>query len=52
MLLEHDALPRADRATIFVSTSCEERHNIFGYKLGKFTENNKAPLFLSGKKTI
>ena len=26
--------------------------NFFGYKLGKFTENNKAPLFLSGKKTI
>ena len=38
---------------IFVSTSCEERHNkLFGYKLGESTENNKALLFFSGKEKI
>ena len=26
--------------------------NIFGYKLGELTENNKALLFFSGKETI
>ena len=46
-------LTSSNRATIFVTTSCEKRHNkLFGYKLGESTENNKAPLFFSGKKTI
>ena len=46
-------LTSSNRATIFVSTSREKRHNkLFGYKLDESTENNKAPLFFSGKKTI
>ena len=53
MLQEDDVLPRATEPPFFVSTSCEKRHNkLFGYKLGESTENNKAPLFFSGKKTI
>ena len=28
------------------------QQTFFGYKLGELTENNKAPLFSSGKKTI
>ena len=53
MIQEDDALPRATEPAIFVSTSCEERHNKpFGYKLGESTENNKAPLFFSGKETV
>ena len=50
MLQEDDVLPRG---AIFVSTSCEERHNKpFYYKLGETTENNKALLFFSGEETI
>ena len=54
MIQEDDVLPRATEPAIFVSTSCEERHNAspFGYKLGESTENNKAPLFFSGKETV
>ena len=36
-------LTSSNRDAIFVSTSCEERHNKpFAYKLGELTENNKA----------
>ena len=46
-------LTSSNRAAIFVSTSCEERHNKpFGYKLGESTENNKGVLFFSRKETI
>ena len=46
-------LTSSNQAAIFVSTSCEERHNKpFGYKLGEPTENNKALLFFSRKETI
>ena len=42
-------LTSRNRMGIFVSISCEERHNkLFGYKLGESTENNKALLFFSG----
>ena len=51
MIQEDDVLPRATEPAIFVSTSCEERHNK-PFWLGESTENNKAPLFFSGKETV
>ena len=47
-------LTSGNRAAIFVSTSCEERHNtpFWLYKLGKSPENYKALLFLLGLETI
>ena len=53
MLLELDVLPRAtERPFLSALHAKNDTTNFFGYKLGKSTENNKAPLFLSGKKTI
>ena len=53
MLHEDDLLPRATKLP-FLSALCAKNDttNLFGYKLGKSTENNKALLFFSGKETI
>ena len=53
MIQEDDVLPRAAEPP-FVSAlhAMNDATNPFGYKLGESTENNEAPLFFSGKKTI
>ena len=54
MVLEDDVLPR-ETDSPFLSTLIHAKNdttNPFGYKLGEATENNKAPLFFSGKETI
>ena len=53
MLQEDDVLPRAIEPPFLSALhSKNDTTNLFGYKLGKSTENNKALLFLSGKETI
>ena len=53
MLQEDDVLPRAT-APPFLSAlhAKNDTTNLFDYKLCQSTENNKAPLFFSGKETI
>ena len=47
-------LTSSNRAAIFLSAlhAKKDTTNLFGYKLGESTENNKALLFFSGKETI
>ena len=47
---EDDASPRANEP-LFLSALHEKNNttNLFGYKLGESTKNNKALLFFSGK---
>ena len=46
-------LPRpTDRQFLSSFHAKNDTTNLFGYKLGKSTENNKALLFFSGKETI
>ena len=53
MLQEDDVLPRATEPPFLSALHAKnDTTNPFGYKLGESTENNKAPLFFSGKKTI
>ena len=53
MLQEDDVLPRATESPFLsVLHANNDTTNIFGYKLGESTENNKALLFFSGKETI
>ena len=53
MLQEDDVLPRAIEPPFLSALhSKNDTTNLFGYELGKSTENNKAPLFFSGKETI
>ena len=53
MLHEDNVLPRGTES-LFLSAlhAKNDTTNLFGYKLGESTENNKALLFFSGKKTI
>ena len=50
MLQGDDVLPRATEPP-FLSAP-QHTTNLFGYKLGETTENNKALLFFSGKERI
>ena len=53
MLQEDDVLPRATESPFLSAVHAKnDKTNLFGYKLGKSTENNKALLFFSGKETI
>ena len=48
----NDASPRSNGAVMSALHRKKDTTNLFGYKLGELTENNKAVLFFSGKKTI
>ena len=53
MLYEDDVLPRGTEPPFL--SECHAKNdttNLFGYKLGESTENNKVLLFFSGKETI
>ena len=56
MLPEDDVLSRATEPPFFlIFVRLHEKNNttnLFDYKLGESTENNKALLFFSGKETI
>ena len=53
MLHEDDVLPRGTEPSFLSALhSKNDTTNLFGYKLGESTENNKAVLFFSGKETI
>ena len=53
MLHEDDVLPRETEPSFLSALhSKNDTTNLFGYKLGESTENNKALLFFSGKETI
>ena len=53
MLQEDDVLPRASEPPFLSALHAKnDTTNLFGYKLGESTENNKALLFFSGKETI
>ena len=53
MLQEDDVLPRATEPPFLSALLAKSNTtNLFGYKLGESTENNKALLFFSGKETI
>ena len=53
MLHEDDVLPRGTESPSLSALHAKnDTTNLFGYKLGKSTENNKALLFFSGKETI
>ena len=53
MRQEDDVLPRATEPPFLSAPDAKnDTTNLFGYKLGESTENNKALLFFSGKETI
>ena len=53
MLQEDDVLPRASQPPFLSALHAKnDTTNLFDYKLGESTENNKALLFFSGKETI
>ena len=53
MIREDEVLPRATELPFLSAFHAKNDTTIsFGYKLGESTENNKALLFLSGKKTV
>ena len=53
MLYEDDVLPRGTEPPFLLECHAKnDTRNIFGYKLGESTENNKVLLFFSGKETI
>ena len=53
MLQEDDVLPRATEPPFLSAVHAKnDTTNLFGYKLDKSTENNKALLFFSGKETV
>ena len=53
MLHEDDVLPRgAELPFLSALHAKNDTTNLFGYKLGELTENNKALLFFSGEETI
>ena len=53
MLHEDDVLPRETESPFLSALHAKNNTtNLFGYKLGESTENNKALLFFSGKETI
>ena len=53
MLQEDDVIPRTTEPPILSALHAKnDTKNLFGYKLGESTENNKVRLFFSGKETI
>ena len=53
MLHEDDVLPRGTESPVLSALHAKnDTTNLFGYKLGESTENNKALLFFSGEETI
>ena len=53
MLQEDNILPLATKLPVLSALLANnDTTNLFGYKLGKSTENNEALLFFSGTKTI
>ena len=52
MVGEDDVLPRGTESPFLSALHAKNTTNLFGYKLGESTENNKALLFFSGKETI
>ena len=53
MLQEDDVIPRATEPPFLSALHAKnDTKNLFGYKLGESTENNKVRLFFSGKETI
>ena len=53
MLQEDDVLPRATEPPFLSALHAKnDTTNLFDYKLGESTENNKALLFFSGKETV
>ena len=53
MLQEDDVLPRVSEPPFLSALHAKnDTTNLFDYKLGESTENNKALLFFSGKETI
>ena len=53
MLQEDDVLPRASEPPFLSALHAKnDTTNLFDYKLGESTENNKALLFFSGTETI
>ena len=53
MLDQDDVLPRGTESPFLSALHAKNNTtNLFGYKLDKSTENNKALLFFSGNETI
>ena len=53
MLNEDNVLPLGTESPILTALHGKnDTSNLFGYKLGESTENNRALLFFSGKETI
>ena len=53
MLHEDDALPLGTESSFLTALHGKnDTSNLFGYKLRRSTENNRALLFFSGKETI
>ena len=53
MLHEDDVLPPGTESTFLTALHAKnDTTNLFGYKLGESTANNRALLFFSGKETI
>ena len=53
MTQEDDVLPRATEPPFLSALHAKnDTTNLFNYKLGETTENNKALLFFSGRETI
>ena len=53
MIQEDDVLPRANEPPFLSALHAKnDTTNLFNYKLGETTENNKALLFFSGRETI
>ena len=53
MLHEDNVLPRGTESPFLTALHAKnDTTNLFGYKLGGLTENNRARLFFSGKETI
>ena len=53
MLHDDDVLPRGNQLPFLLALHVKnDITNLFGFKLGESTENNKALLFFSGKETI
>ena len=52
-MLQEDVLPRATEPPFLSALHAKnDTTNLFGYKLGESTENNKALPFFSSKETI
>ena len=53
MLHEDDVLPRGTEPPFLSALHAKnDTTNLFGYKLGELTENNKALLFFSGEELL